>query len=164
MAASNCGICNSDRTEDIETLALEAMEGRLSWREVARQLGLGHHQPLKNHMERHYVAPASPQEQALQEWPVLVASTIEELSDQLRFAPTEVKPFYLVAIQNLKGLDVTKPSQSNLINALKAIHEVTGMKMEQRMMLAFAAEMFGTPEVEATAVVVREIGTGDEGT
>lgn len=159
--ATTCGICNSPRLEELESLAVEAVEGRLSWREVARQLELGHHQSLKNHMERHYVAPASPQEQALQEWPALVAQTIEELSGQMRLAPTEVKPFYLVAIQNLKGLDLTKPSQSNLINSLKAIHEVTGMKMEQQMMLAYAREMFGAQPAQVEAVVVRELGAGD---
>ena len=159
--ATTCGVCNSPRLEELEELALEAVEGRLSWREVARKLGLAHHQSLKNHMERHWVAPLAPQEQALQEWPALVAQTIQELSDQMRFAPTEVKPFYLIAIQNLKNLDLTKPSQANLINALKAIHEVTGMKMEQRMMLAFAQEMFGSTPAEVEAVIVREIEPAD---
>jgi len=154
---TTCGVCKSDRLEELEDLAVEAVEGRLSWREVARQLGLGHHQSLKNHMERHWTAPLAPTEQALQEWPQLVAQTIQELSDQMRFAPIEVKPFYLIAIQNLKGLDLTKPSQANLINSLKAIHEVTGMKMEQRMMLAFAQEMFESSPAEVEAVVVREI-------
>lgn len=159
--ATTCGVCNSPRQEELEEFAVEAVEGRLSWREVARQLGLSHHNSLKNHMERHWVAPPSAEEQALQEWPTLVAQTIEELSDQLRFAPTEVKPFYLIAIQNLKELDRTKPSQTNLINALKAIHEVTGMKMEQRMMLAYAQEMFGSTPAEVDAGVVREIGPSD---
>lgn len=113
-------------------------------------------------MEKHWVAPVSSQEQALQEWPELVAKTIEELTEQMRFAPTEVKPFYLVAIQNLKGLDKTKPSQANLISSLKAIHEVTGMKMEQRLMLDYASAMFGQQAIEAEAVIVREIAAAGE--
>lgn len=155
--STTCGICNSERLEELEALAAEAVEGNISWREAARQLGLSHHNSLKNHMERHWTPPLAPQEQALQDWPELVAQTIQELSDQMRFAPTEVKPFYLIAIQNLKNLDQTKPSQKNLIDALKAVHEVTGMKMEQRMMLAFAQEMFGTSPAVVEATVIKEI-------
>lgn len=155
---NSCGICNSPQLEEIEQLGQEALSGDRSWRSVQMAVGWYHHTPIKNHMEKHWVAPASPQEQALSEWETLVADTIVELAEQLRFAPTEVKPFYLVAIQNLKSLDLTKPSQNNLITALKAIHEVTGMKMEQQMMLGFARAMFGTPAIDTVEVeVIREL-------
>lgn len=153
-----CAVCTHELLEEIESLGQEALEGKRSWRSIATQVGYYHHQPIKNHMEKHWVAPASAQEQALSEWSELVASTITELTQQMQYAPTEVKPFYLVAIQNLSGLDTTKPSQTNLIAALKAIHEVTGMKMEQQMMLSFGRAMFAVP-AQVEAVVVRELGS-----
>ena len=54
-----------------------------------------------------------------------------------------MKPLFAVAIRNLRGLGDTKPSQQHLIQALKTIQEMTGMKQEQRMMLQFAEAMFG---------------------
>lgn len=137
-----CKICLADNTDEIEALCLEAVEGRRSWRSVAAELGWSHHAPLKNHMEKHYTTSPSPTQLASEALDPLIADTIEELIAQWRLAPPEVKPFYAIAIQNLKGLTDTKPSQQNLVAALKAIHEVTGMKMEQRLMFEFAKHAF----------------------
>jgi len=72
-----------------------------------------------------------------------------------------VKPLYATAIRNLRGLMETKPSQQHLIAALKGIHEITGMRMEQQMMLAFGQKMFGAPQetvkVEVERVDVRQL-------
>jgi len=65
------------------------------------------------------------------------------LLEQFSFAPADVKPLILVAIQNLDGLRHTKASQQQLIAALKTVQEMTGMKNEQRMLLGFAKAMFG---------------------
>lgn len=108
-------------------------------------------------MQRHYVAPLSPEEEATATVPLLVAQTIEELTQQIHMAPVEVKPFYLIAIQNLRALDRTQPSQQHLINALKAITEVTGMKMEQRMMLQYGQAMFGSAPRPVAALEDPEI-------
>lgn len=166
--SATCGVCNSDRLEEIEALCQQTTDfgGNLSWREVARKLEWSHHTPLKNHMAKHWVAEASPTQLATAEFEDLIADNIRELSVQLRLAPPEVKPFYAIAIQNLTGLASTKPSQANLVAALKAIHEVTGMKMEQRLMFEFARAAFPgaqpNPTQLAPVIDVLALEEGDD--
>lgn len=137
----------------MEADGLLALNGETSWAEVARKWNLPNIKGIQNHMRKHWVAPPSADEQFDEAFDPLVADSIEELSEQMRFAPPEVKPFYAIAIQNLRGIKDTKPSQQHLINALKAIHEVTGMKMEQRLMLEFARHQFGLGSAEAAAAI-----------
>lgn len=149
---NHCSICTHSEQTTLEEFGLEALHGKRSWRDAARAAGLSHAQGLKNHMERHYEEKDLDAE--LQEaLDPLVTEAIEELTAQMRVAPAEVKPFYLVAIANLKKLHETKPSQQHLLNALKGIHEVTGMKMEQRLMLEFAKHHFGLGSGEAAAAI-----------
>lgn len=142
---SACGICTSERLDELESLGLEALEGKRSWRSTAQALGLGHHQSLKNHMENHYVAAPSLTDVAVDGFEALIAKAIEDLIQRMAVAPAELAPMYAVAIQNMRHITLTKPSQQNLVLALKAIHEVTGMKLEQRLMFEFAKHAFPSP-------------------
>lgn len=137
-----CRTCLSEDRDAIEASGRLVLDGQSSWRELSRQTGIPH-QSLKNHMEKHFVS-----EVAIEVGEVYatdVAQSIRELRQAMTVAPPEVKPFYLVAIRNLEGIAETKPSQEHLLKALKGIHEVTGMRMEQRMLMAFAAEHFKEP-------------------
>lgn len=91
-------------------------------------------------MERHF-AVASP-EAAPSPLDPLIEESIEALTEQCRLAPADLKPLYLSAIHNLRGLAATSPSQQHLQTALKAIHEITGMKMDQQLMLQFGMARF----------------------
>lgn len=143
MARVGCSICESDNREDIEVLGVQALRGELSWRKATEQSGVYHHNALKNHMEKHFIAEqAAERAEVDDEFDELVRDSIRELHVQMRLAPPEVKAFYAVAIANLQELKNTKPSQANLLAALKGIHEVTGMKQGQQMMLQFAESMF----------------------
>ena len=160
---SQCSICEDDNQIEMEAVAKRAVDGLISWREAARQCNLTHAQGLKNHMERHFVSERDNLISALDdELGVALAETETELLEKLRFAPAEVKPLYATAIRNLRGLMETKPSQQHLIAALKGIHEITGMRMEQQMLLAFGQKMFGEVErpvepVEVSYRVVEEL-------
>lgn len=154
---SACGICTSDRLEELEALAAEAACGQRSWRSVAAEAGLTHHASLKNHFLKHRVSAPTPVEEALGELDGLIADTMRELALQMKFAPVEVRPFYAVAIKNLQGLTGTQASQQHLIHALKAIHEVTGMKLEQRLMLEFARAAFPSAPAAPVLPPAREI-------
>lgn len=63
----------------------------------------------------------------------------QNLEAELAVAPPTIAPLYAVALRNLEGLEETKASQEHLIRALKAIHEITGLQLQQRMLVTFAA-------------------------
>lgn len=136
-----CKTCTADNTDELEAVGLRAMAGEISWREAAREVGWTRHQALQTHMNNHYVAGAV--KEATDELDVLIVEAVGDLREAMRMAPAEVKPLYAAAIVNLQGLKNTKPSQQHLIQALKTIQEMTGMRQEQRMMLAYAEQMFG---------------------
>lgn len=141
--SSTCKTCNAPDQEHIEAIGLKAMEGRISWNQAMKSLGWTNVAPLKNHMTYHFVAP---EERELAEVEDQFQESIDEaVSDlfvQMRMAAPEVKPLYATAIQNLRGLRDTKPSQQSLILAMKTIQEMTGMKQEQRLLVQFAEHMF----------------------
>lgn len=119
----------------------------VTWASASRQLGYGDQRSLKNHMEKHVTLRSRAAQdvelrQAEDELDAAIEGAVEELFVSMRMAPAEVKPLYAAAIRNLRGLAETKPSQQHLIQALKTIQEMTGMKQEQRMMLQFAEAMF----------------------
>jgi hypothetical protein len=64
----------------------------------------------------------------------------EALQHEMELAPPTIAPLYALALRNLEGLEDTKPSQEHLIRALKAIHEITGLRLQQHMLVAFARE------------------------
>lgn len=144
MSQDRCSICNHDERDRLEELGQQALDGAISWRAAARDGDLSHHQSLKNHMEKHYALPPSEEELLMGAVSEDIAEMIEGLKQQARIAPPEIAPFYAIAIRNLAAIENTAPSQQHLIQALKAIHEVTGMKMEQRLMLEFAKASFGS--------------------
>jgi hypothetical protein len=162
-----CKTCLADNQDAIEAVGLQAMEGVISWRAAARELGWPDSSPLRNHMKQHYVAAVERSQNAellaaeaqLNE---SIDDAVQDLFQAMRMAPPEVKPLYAAAIRNLQGLADTKPSQQHLISALKTIQEMTGMKQSQRMMLAFAEKMFpgaieGPQKVPSLSSVVLEI-------
>lgn len=151
MSVNTCSICNHEDADRLEDLGQQALDGAISWRQAARDGGLPHHQSLKNHMEKHYAQPPTTEEEAMSAVESDINLAVEELLELARLAPAEVRPFYLAAARNLAGLLETKPSQQHLIQSLKAVHEVTGMKMEQRLMLEFAQAQFGLGASEASA-------------
>lgn len=157
LGSPQCSICEHVNSAELEVYGRQALEGAISWREAARRGDLTHAQGLKNHMEKHFVSETAKVQSQLDDVLGLeLAATEAELIEKMRVAPAEVKPLYATAIRNLRGLLETKPSQQHLIAALKGIHEITGMRMEQQMMLAFGAKMFGEvsgPEKVAVEVV-----------
>lgn len=161
MSQDRCSICNHEQRDLLEDLGQQALDGAISWRAAARDGELNHHQGLKNHMEKHYAAPPSVEDEVLAAASEDIREMVEDLKAQAKVAPPEIAPFYAVAIRNLAGIEETKPSQQHLIQALKAIHEVTGMKMEQRLMLEFAKHQFGVPEPEPAGEVEAQAGVID---
>lgn len=161
-AQDRCSICGADSRDEMEELGRQALAGELSWRKASFAAGGVNPTSLKNHMLRHVVAPevAEAEEQARDEMDALIDEAKQGLMEQFYVAPPDVKPLILVAIQNLDALRATRPSQDNLIKALKTIQEMTGMKNEQRLMLGFAKAMF-SKQVAATsepvAVESREV-------
>lgn len=146
---NECSICALDNLEEVEAASASALRQKGLWAGLGRRFNVNR-QSLQNHMERHWVAPVTATESALAGLDAAIAQNIEELLHQMSAAPPELKPLYAVAIQNLQDLAQTKPSQQNLIAALKGIHEITGMKMEQRLMLEFGKHMFtsiGAPDI-----------------
>jgi len=143
MPSPACSICTADDPADLETLGLQAEMGEISWREAARRGGLSHAQGLRNHMEKHYHPPEGVLDPAEDELARELLRLEGELLEQMALSPVEIRPLYAVAVRNLRGLLDTKPSQQNLVAALKAIHEITGMKMGQQMLLQFARAHFG---------------------
>ena len=158
---AGCKTCEALNQDEQEAVGLLAVNGEIPWTEVAKRLNLPHPKGVQNHMARHYVAPPTEVEEAMTEFDGLLADSIEEMIQQMRLAPPEVKPLYAVAIQNLKGIGETKPSQQHLINALKGIHEVTGMRMEQRLLLDFARHHFSLPMADAIVAVEQHTGVID---
>jgi ribosome-binding factor A len=146
---SACHICSSDDQQRIEELGLEALKGLRSWRNAAIEAGVKYPNSLKAHMERHFVAHVERvAEENDDEYAVLIAESVRDLQTQMSIAPVDIKPLYAVAIANLKGLENTKPSQQHLIAALKAIHEITGMKAEQQLLLQYAGAFQNVIDVE----------------
>lgn len=137
----DCGICTLPNVEVVESAALDALDGSRSWKSLGDEYSINR-QSLKNHMEKHYRATPSLTSLAMEGLDPAIAMNIEELQGRMAIASPEIKPFYAIAIQNLKGLLETKPSQQNLIAALKAITEVTGMKQSQTLMIEFARHQF----------------------
>lgn len=149
-----CKTCESPERETIEQVGRLALDGDLSWRQAAEKVGYSHHAPLKAHMERHFVAEAVAS--AEEEFRQLYEETREELA--LRIAQTEnpeAKSLLLIAYQNLLGLRDTKPSQQNFIAALKAVHEIQGMKVQQALILGMKSKF--PKKVESTSKPVREL-------
>lgn len=91
-------------------------------------------------MSKHFTERVA--EDVLDDMAAATEETVTELWGLWRMAPPDAKPMYLAAIHNLRGLLATKPSQQHLMQALKTIQEMTGMKQEHRMMLSFASAMF----------------------
>lgn len=151
MTASVCKVCECDDLTHAENLGHQCLEGALSWRKAAIELGV-RDTGLKNHMLKHVVAPAVAEATAEAQDHIddLIAEARAELEQQFFIAPPDVKPLILVAIHNLEGLRYTKPSQQHLIAALKTVQEMTGMKNEQRMLLGFAKAMFGAKPTVVT--------------
>jgi hypothetical protein len=149
----------ADDQAHLEELGHRAERGEISWRAAAREAGMGTASSastsLKNHMEQHY---ASREERAVEsEMELSINEAIQELRVAMRNAPAEVKPLYLVAIQNVQELRSTKPSQQHLIQSLKTIQEMTGMKQEQRLMLQFAEAMFREVEAKPVAALPPQV-------
>lgn len=56
LSANRCGICSHQNREQLETLGVEALSSKRSWRSAARDGGLNYHQALKVHMVKHYTS------------------------------------------------------------------------------------------------------------
>lgn len=144
---SKCTICRRPDVLDVESFGVMAKDRRLSWSEAARRA----HVPinsLRNHMAKHVGASAEHGEIRLNDYDSLITSTIRALREKAELVPAEVKPYYIIAMHNLQGIKATAPNQGTLVNALRAITETTGMKMEQQLMLQFMDAKFGESKVD----------------
>jgi len=155
-----CRVCTADDMERIEEIGRRCLSGELSWRMGAKEAGLKYFQPLKNHMEKHFVSEDQQRSREIDEdLQREIDQAASELIAEMQSAPPTVKPLYVTAIKNLREIADTKPSQQHLIQALKAVHEITGMGIEQRLMLEFAAHAFpGEVLAPAAHDPVRELG------
>ena len=163
---SACAVCNADDIEDIEEVGHLALAGGISWSEASRRTGRTL-QSLKNHMLRHVVAVAESEKESFSakvedDLDVEIEKSAAELLQQARLAPPELKAFYLAAVKNLRELKNTKPSQQHLLAALKGIHEVTGMSLQNQMMMRFMQVGFepAPKQVESTHTPIRELPSG----
>lgn len=149
-----CKTCESPERETIEGVGRLALDGDLSWRTAAEKVGYNHHGPLKHHMENHYLDEAvAAADSAYDE---LLREAEEDIARRLREATNpEVKALLATVYHNLKSLKDTKPSQQNLIAALKAVHEIQGMKIQQSLLLGFKANF--PKKVESSSTPQREL-------
>lgn len=144
MSHNPCSVCTAENVEELEELGRLVLAGEISWRESARRGGLNHYKKLQNHMARHYVSELAVEENRFEnDVEAEVLETQRLLLEKSKVSPPEVRPMYLAAIYNLGQLAKTRPSQSVLVQALKTATEMTGMKMEQQLMLEFAQAAFG---------------------
>ena len=143
MPRDACIICNHEDRAGIEALGIEAMQGSRSWLGAAKEAGFKHPNGLRNHMNNHFVASIveRAKKEKGDELSGFLQQALDELVMAMATAPTETKPLYAVMIHNLSALEKTAPSAGSLIQAAKAIHEITGMKMQHRLLLG-AAEAF----------------------
>lgn len=156
--ATRCQVCNSTDQASIEECGVRALSGELSWRAAAEKAGLKYSQPLRVHMENHYVSPErEAAAQAVDAYVGLLDELCNDLIAEMELAPANVKPLYLVAIHNARELRNTKPSQQNLITALRTIQEMTGMKQQQQLMLTFAKAHFKKVENEHLALASPDV-------
>jgi len=138
-----CSICASEVQSELEGLANQALRGDISWREAARLGGLTHPAGLQNHMEKHYISDVEVMEAEVQT--TLEQKVVEakgNLMADFDNQPPDVQALRLVAAHNLDGLLTSKPSQAHLMAALKAVHEIQGLKTENQLLLAFANRKF----------------------
>ncbi len=160
-----CPICTEASPEErarVEAEGVEAMNEKKPWKVAWRDSGTGASEYFfKKHMAEHYKPPA---EEAFERVFSDLESMLEDLQVAAKMAPPEVRPLYAVAMHNLRLLEETKPSQQNLILALKGIHEITGMKAQQRVLLDYARAAFGTTPAKVELPVidaeVLELGQG----
>lgn len=157
-----CKVCNAPNRDAIEALGREALDGTRSWRSCADPAKGGfdglNHTSLKNHMEKHFVSET--QREIEDEWKSMVGETIEELKLKMAQVAPELRGYYVVMVQNLQGLLDTKPSQENLLKAMKFLQEATGMKQQQQLLLDYLKAFKSAPKpraVESASEVVEEL-------
>lgn len=99
-------------------------------------------------MDRHYVSEVEVLEaQVTESLEGLIAQARLDILQEAAGAQPDAKAALLVVVHNLDGLLGTKPSQGSLLAALKAVHEIQGMKTENQLLLAFAARKFKQPGI-----------------
>lgn len=155
---SQCAVCNAEDIDELEEVGRQAMAGDISWRKAAEVSGRTR-QSLKTHMESHVLAQV--EKSANDEFEAMVEQAISELAIKFASAPPELKADYLVAMHNLRGLKDTKPSQQNLIAAMRAVNEVIQMKQNTALMFQFARAAFNAApkpaELEQPVIDVEEV-------
>ena len=136
--SARCSICTSGDREAIERQIEAARAGTESWREIARRTGR-RVETLRNHADKHMGGgPVLDRG-----WSEMVDSTVASVAEMFESMPPDVKPLLLLVIHNLRSLAHTRPSQSNMIMALKTIEEMTGLKVQNKVLLEFARAAFG---------------------
>lgn len=155
-SCSVCSLTNKER-EEVEETGVLALRRDISWREAGRRLthlGFTHPNGIKNHMEKHFEPAGKKALEVLEDdLTQKIADTKRVLLDSIDTAPPLAKGLYIAAIRNLDAIMETKPSQKDLIQALKTIQELTGMRLEQQMLLQFAQAAFGASEEEAAGAL-----------
>lgn len=127
----------------MEAIGVQALKEEISWREAARQLDFKTHRSVSNHMLNHWQSEAQKSRAVADD--ELVAAIVDAergLLDAAAVSPAQVRALYLTAAKNLRGLMDTQPSQGNLIAALKAAQEITGMKTQHQLLIAAGEAMF----------------------
>lgn len=154
-----CRICNNTEPELRKKLEFQGalcLKGAQTWRGAIREAGDESYsgQQLKNHMTKHVkvvqdVGDIAKNESTLKQ---RIQFTIQGLLAKMVTAPVELQPLYAVAVHNLMRIEETQPSQANLIKALDTIQQITGMKMQQAMLLQFATAAFQEAAIEVIEV------------
>lgn len=150
-----CKTCESPRRAFIE----EKLKSSMSLRELTqtlRQLGESiSREALAQHKKNHMAPPHAEELEALK----------QQLVQEAAGAPPTVAVLYHMLIKSLESLNEMKPNADTVVRISKAISEITGMKTQQRLLLAFMEHKFPEP-LPATTTVTRlglpESSTPDE--
>lgn len=152
MAGFNhkCIICTSEgRKDEFESIGLQALKGEISWREAGRLVGTNN-QSVRNHMTAHFESEGQKRQKvADDELAQAIVDAERDLLEAAQVSPPQVKALYLTAAHNLRGLMDTRSNQGNIIAALKAAQEITGMKAQHQLLLAAGQAMFAKQDTAA---------------
>ena len=150
-----CKVCNSSNSAVIDGL----LDKRTPYVDIIALVKEKHGEVvyppnLTNHV-KHRTKTLTPERQQLSE---LVEETVQALEQEWKAADTLNKPYYVLAIANLRELADSKPSQDTVLKAVKAIQDSTGRRAMQNAFGAFVAAA-----MEAAQRDQRELETAQEG-
>ena len=130
----NCSVCINPHREFIEAQLAKGMAYRQIIAEVNAKGGGSLSLSTISYHKNHVVV-VDPFEESQ-------AQLVEDLHREMAMAPPTVQPLYMVLIRQLDGIKGMKPSADSVIKAATAIAQITGMRQQQALLLAYADRAF----------------------